>query len=109
LTESPIYGPFIRGQLALAHVTLQTPLSTWLDAVYAAYVAAPHEALQAAAKQMVIQSARLRPDRDTWGKLPEHQALAGKLGRGAGAEAGGGASPTAARRGPARPPRRPPP
>ena len=106
MTESPIYGPYIRGQLALAHVTLRTPLADWLDAVYAAWVAAPHEALQAAAKTMVVQSARLRPDRETWGMLPEHRALAGKLGQGAGMEAGGGA-PAPKRKGPARPARQP--
>lgn len=107
LTENPIYGPYIRGQLALAHVTLRSPLREWLDAVYAAWVAAPHDVLEKAAKFITLRSAILRPDRSTWGKLPEHRALAGKLGQGAGMEAGAGAPPAPARKGPERPtPRR---
>lgn len=103
LTENPIYGPYIRGRLALAHVTLQTPIRQWLDAVYATWVDAPHEVLEKAAKSMTLRSAMLRPDRSTWGKLPEHRALAGKLGQGAGMEAGAGAPPAPTRKGPARP------
>lgn len=63
----------MNGKLALAGVDLRTPFDVWLDAVYAVLMEAPHEALAKMRDQVVIQSARLRPDRETWGLLPEHQ------------------------------------
>lgn len=89
-TTSPISGAYVRGKLALAGVELSAPLSTWLDAVYAAYVDAPHEALGKFVREMVKEQAKLRPKeaRETWGLLPEHQALSGRL------NAKGGGAPT---------------
>ena len=68
-------GPYIRGKLRLAGVDLRTPLGDWLDAVYAAYLDAPHEFLADAHRQTVIAAARRRPDRETWGIEPDHIAL----------------------------------
>lgn len=73
----------MRGRLALADIGLNTPLDVWLDAVYAVSVEAPYEALEKLNKQMIVKSAMVDPEaaRETWGALPEHQAMAGKLGR----------------------------
>jgi len=62
----------------------------WLDAVYAAYADAPHGVLEKLAKQIVIKEAMIDPEgaRETWGRRPEHIAMAGNFGRGAGMEAG---------------------
>lgn len=62
----------------------------WLDAVYAAYAEAPMQVLQAIGKEMVIKEAMVDPEgaRENWGKRPEHIALAGQLGQGAGLESG---------------------
>jgi hypothetical protein len=90
LAESPSAGAYVRGKLALAGVDLSTDLGIWLDAVYAVWIDAPHELLEKAQATMVRQIARLRPEeaRETWGLRPEHQAMAGKLGKG-----GAGAAP----------------
>jgi hypothetical protein len=99
MTTDPVYSSYINGKLTLADIDLSTPLPDWLDSVYALYCEAPHELLEKMNKQMVINTARLRPEeaRETWGLRPEHVAMAGQLGRGAGAEAGGrhGAPPVA--------------
>jgi hypothetical protein len=84
MVKDPKIGPYIRGSLTLAGVGLRMPASEWLDAVYAVYLNAPHELLEKAHKQMVIGAARLRPDRETWGLLPEHQALGRGLVKGPG-------------------------
>jgi hypothetical protein len=86
-----------------------TPVGMWLDAVYAAYADAPHQVLDQLNRQMVIKEAMVDPEgaRETWGRRPEHIAMAGQLGRGPGAEAG----PTAGRAPQQQPPgprRRPP-
>lgn len=73
------YGSYIQGRLALAGVDLHTPVATWLDAVWALYVDAPHQLLEKMAKERVIRAAQLRPDRETWGKLPEQRALGAGL------------------------------
>lgn len=75
MTQDPISGPYVRGVLELAHVGLNTPLDRWLDAVYAAWLDAPHDKLEKTFKQLTLAAARIRPDRSTWGKLPEHRAL----------------------------------
>ncbi|MDF2822809.1 MAG: hypothetical protein K0R68_217 [Mycobacterium sp.] len=91
VTESPSAGAYVRGKLALAGLDLSADLGVWLDAVYAVWIDAPHEMLEKAQATMVRQIARLRPEeaRETWGLRPEHQAMAGKLGKGA-----QGAAPT---------------
>lgn len=65
-------------------------LAVWLDAIYAIWVTAPFDRLEEMAKQMTRHVARIDPEeaRKTWGRRPEHVALAGNLGRGPGAEAG---------------------
>jgi hypothetical protein len=90
LTEHPIVGPYVRGKLALADIELASPLASWLDAVWAAYAEAPHELLQKLNAELVKKSAMLDPEeaRATWGVAPEHVAMAGRLGRGRGLEAG---------------------
>jgi hypothetical protein len=88
-----MYKTYIAGRLGLAGLDLSTPLSVWLDAVYAAWADAPHEVLQKAMQHFVVAEARLDPERarDTWGLQPEHQALSKGLGQGSG---GYGAIPT---------------
>lgn len=75
MTQDPITGPYVRGKLELAHIGLNTPLAHWLDAVYAVWLDAPHDRLEIAFKQTTLAAAKLRPDRSTWGRLPEHRAL----------------------------------
>lgn len=87
MTESPVYGTYIRGRLGLAGVDLSTPLDVWLDAVYAAFADAPHEHLEKLMSAVVKAEVKLRPEdaRATWGLLPEHQVLSGGLaGKGSG-------------------------
>lgn len=75
-TRDPVAGPYLRGRLALAGIGLHTPLSEWLDAVYAAYLDGPgSDVLKKAHEQVVIAAARVRPDRSTWGLEPDHVAL----------------------------------
>lgn len=96
-TEHPISAPYVRGKLALAGIDLSADLGTWLDAVYAVWIDAPHELLEKANAQMVRTQARIRPEeaRETWGMRPEHRAMAGRLGTGRGAESGVGQAPAA--------------
>jgi hypothetical protein len=57
----------------------RAPASTYLDAIYAIVADAPHEVLKEMAKQLTIAGAKIAPDRETWGLLPEHQMLAGDM------------------------------
>jgi hypothetical protein len=100
LTEHPIYGAYVRGQLALAGIDLSTPVDVWLDAVYAVWVSAPFEQLEKLRLQMTKQAARIDPDeaRKTWGRRPEHVAMAGSLGKGAGVGQSGTGAADAVRR-----------
>lgn len=77
--EDITYRSYLQGRLALAGVDLHTPVATWLDAVWALYVDAPHQLLEKMTKERVIRAAQLRPDRETWGKLPEQRALGAGL------------------------------
>lgn len=86
------YRSYIQGRLALAGVDLHTPVANWLDAVWAVYVDAPHSLLKDLAKERVVRAAQLRPDRETWGRLPEHQALGAGLVRDESATPGRGVS-----------------
>lgn len=64
-----------------------------------AEAATHHDHLENLTAKLVRKSAQLRPKeaRETWGRLPEHKALAGNMGKGPGLEAGGhaGAAPPA--------------
>lgn len=64
--------------------------------------------LEQLTRQMVIKEAMIDPEgaRETWGRRPEHIAMAGKLGQGAGVETGNPAA-MAPPQGPGAP-RRPP-
>ncbi len=90
MTEHPELGPFIRGKLVRAGVDLRTPLAAWLDAVYSLWVEQPDgDILARANRTMIIETAKARPDRDTWGALPEQQALGiTKIVRGPGLQGG---------------------
>lgn len=77
--EDITYRGYVRGRLALAGLDLRTPLADWLDAVWAIYVDAPHSVLKEMARERVVRAAQLRPDRETWGKLPEQRALGAGL------------------------------
>lgn len=70
---------YVNGQLALARMDSRVPAGTWLDAVYAIITTAPHELLEKLHGQITIKSARLRPDRDSWGMLPDQVAMQEKL------------------------------
>lgn len=77
--EDMTYRGYIQGRLTLAGLDLHTPVADWLDAVWALYVDAPHSLLKDLAKERVVRAAQLRPDRDSWGKLPEQRALGAGL------------------------------
>lgn len=70
----------MRGKLALAGFNdSRADAGSWLDAVYAIVADAPHEVIKEMYKQITLAGARIAPDRDTWGLLPEHQAIAGGM------------------------------
>lgn len=87
-------GAYVRGKLAFADIRETADVGLWLDAVYAAYADAPHEVLDKLNRQMVIKGAMIDPEeaRKNWGVAPEHVAMSGGLGRGAGLEAGNAAA-----------------
>jgi hypothetical protein len=66
---------------------LSLDIGAWLDAVWAAYMDAPHQVLEKAQAQMIKAMARARPEeaRETWGLRPEHRAMTGQLDSGPGA------------------------
>lgn len=74
----------MRGQLARAGLGLRTDLDVWLDAVYGLWAEVPFDTLTQMAKRISAKVAQLDPDeaRKTWGRRPEHVALAGQLGKG---------------------------
>jgi len=99
VAEDPLLGPWIRGRLALAGIGLHTDLRVWLDAVYALWLEAPEgDRVRSVARQLEQKAAMIRPEeaRETWGRSAVAQALSGGLGRGAGAESGGGGPPVGA-------------
>lgn len=95
----PLLGPWIRGRLALAGIGLHSDLGVWLDAVYALWLEQPEAGVvRNAARTLEQKAAMIRPEeaRETWGRSPVARALSGGLGRGPGAESGGGAPPESA-------------
>jgi len=78
-TSDKALGPYLRGQLRLHQVDLNTPLRQWLDVVYALWCDAPHEVLGKARQVIDKHAVTIAPDRDTWGLLPEHIAQMGDL------------------------------
>lgn len=56
---------------------MQTPLSDWVDAIYATLATAPTDVLKQLEQQLVINSALADPEgaRASWGLLPEHQMV----------------------------------
>lgn len=79
LAETPYLKTYVAGKLALSGVDSRVPAATWFDAVYAIVVEAPHELLEKLHAQLTISSARLRPDRSTWGATPDQVALTNKI------------------------------
>lgn len=79
LADNPPVRPYVSGRLALAGIDLRVPAAVWLDAVYAIVLEAPHELLEKVHGQITIQTARMRPDRETWGMTPDQVALTNKL------------------------------
>lgn len=75
LAETPYLKPYVYGRMALGGIDSRAPADVWLDTIYAIVAEAPGEKLEKINEQLVIHSARMRPDRETWGALPEHQAL----------------------------------
>lgn len=77
------YGPYIRGRLAQLpdRSALQDNLADWLDVVYAIWLDAPHDVVEKAGKALRNSSDRVAPNRETWGKLPEHRAQMGRFER----------------------------
>ena len=70
----------MRGRLALAGVVdSRVSPARWLDMAYAIFTEAPHQVLEELNKRIVMETSRLRPDRETWGLLPEQVALSSKL------------------------------
>lgn len=85
---------YVNGKLALAGLDSRVSAAVWLDAIYAIVAEAPVELLKKMHGQIVIESAKLRPDRDTWGATPEHVAMQNKV---IGKQGSRGAAPAAAR------------
>lgn len=80
IAETPHLKSYVNGRLALGGVDLRVPVATWLDAVYAIVMDAPEDKqLQGFHDLLVRETARARPDRDTWGATPEQVALTKKL------------------------------
>lgn len=80
LTEDRTLGPYVRAQLRMNRIDLQRPLREWLDAVYALWLSAPHEALKEGRKVLDRHTDRIAPDRETWGLLPQHMEQAAGMG-----------------------------
>lgn len=73
-------GAYVRGTMALHGVDeTKISLATWLDCIYAAFVTAPGEVISSVDKKLILETAKIAPDRSTWGALPEHQRLAPKM------------------------------
>lgn len=68
-------GPYVRGQLALHGLDFRVPVAGWLDAVYAIVATAPFDVLKTMDEKLTVAHARIAPDRETWGLLPEQQRL----------------------------------
>lgn len=79
LTQDHSLHPYLDGQLRLHGVDTREPAATWLHAVYAIVSTAPFDALKAMDDKLIGLSARLDPNRETWGLTPEHQRAGGRL------------------------------
>jgi hypothetical protein len=66
---------YVRGKLSLAGIDLRVSAACWFDAAYAIIVEAPQETLEKMFDHLVTAQARMDPDRETWGALPEHRRL----------------------------------
>lgn len=86
LTTDKTVGNYLRGMLRVNRIDLHTPLAEWLDAVYALWVGAPHDAMQKARQSFDRQAVTIAPDRDTWGMTPEQIAQMGSFANLADAE-----------------------
>lgn len=81
MTQSPLYGPYIRGKLITYGVDLRTCISDACDVIYVILTELPHETLVKLRDGMTTAEALIDPvrARETWGMLPDHQAMSGGL------------------------------
>lgn len=79
LAEQPHLKSYVSGKMALAGVDSRAPAAVFLDALYAIVVDAPHEGLEKLNDQITLKTHQLRPDRDTWGLLPDQVAMTKKI------------------------------
>jgi len=75
VTHHPLFGPWVRGQIALAGLDTRMPLDSWLDVIHASLATAPHDVLKRLNESFVVNAAIADPEgaRKTWGQLPEHR------------------------------------
>jgi len=79
LAEQPHLKAFVSGKMALAGVDSRAPAAVYLDALYAIVVEAPHEGLEKLHDQITLKTHQLRPDRETWGLLPDQVEMTKKI------------------------------
>lgn len=91
-TTDPAVGPYVRGRLALAGLDLSVDAGTYLDAIHAIAAEVPVETLEKMMSEIVKHNARVAPDRETWGLLPEHQRMSAGLQDNNGGVTGGAAA-----------------
>jgi hypothetical protein len=79
LADQPHLKAYVSGKLVLGRVDSRVSAAVWWDALYAIVVDAPHEQLEKLYDQIVLKSHQLRPDRATWGLLPDQVAMTNKI------------------------------
>lgn len=73
-----LWGPYIRGHMAMNRVDTRMPLDAYLDAVHAIMASVPPEAGERLKKindQLIVVTAAADPERARrdWGLRPEHR------------------------------------
>lgn len=80
LAESSPYRAYVYGKLTLAGLRdTRVSAARWLDAVYAILMECPDERLRKMQDQLVLLTARLRPDRASWGLTPEQVEMSNRI------------------------------
>ena len=81
MVRDPLYGPYIRGKLITYGIDLRTCIGDACDVIYVILTELPHEVLVKLRDGLTTAEAALDPvrARETWGLLPEHQAMAAGL------------------------------
>lgn len=75
-----LWGPYLRGTMAIHRVDTRMPLDLYLDAIHAIMVTIPEgtkERLKSLNDQLVVATAMADPERarKDWGLRPEHQVV----------------------------------